>query len=112
MTPEFWDQVALWGYYAADIGATLFVLLYWSLAPWWRTPFGRHLFVFMLAIALVLNHGLVARVWETYARSQYFNIVRAFLFWSVAAVIIWRVVILVVVQITRRRRGESQAWHE
>lgn len=103
MTPEFWDEAAKFGYYTADAGATVFILIYMLLAKWWKTPMGRHLFSFMLVIALVLNHGLVAISWDAYRASIWFNIVRAGLYWAVAAVIIWRVVILVHVQLQKRR---------
>lgn len=109
MTPELWDKLAEYGYYAAVAGANIFVVLYWVLAPWWRTPFGRHLFSFMFVIALVLNHGVVARIWETYAMSNWINPVRAILLWATAGVIFWRVGILLSVQFqNRRRRGPGE----
>lgn len=104
MTPELWDKLAEYGYYTAVAGANIFVVLYSVLAPWWRTPFGRHLFSFMFVIALVLNHVVVIRVWDAYARSGWVNPVRAVLLWSVAAVIFWRIAILLSVQWKNRRR--------
>lgn len=89
------------GYIAAVIGANLFVILYSSLAKFWKHVEGWHIFTFMMVIALLLDHGAFLLVFGRYPGSEW---VRAALYPALGAVIFWRVIILLQVQIDKRIR--------
>ena len=51
------DSVILTG---AAVAASLFPVLYWVIAPWYRSEYGRASWTMMLAIAVLLDVALVA----------------------------------------------------
>lgn len=94
-------------FFAAVAGANIFLILYTVLARWWRNPMGRHLFSFMLVMALALNYIVVQLVWP---EAPYRMHVRFFLYLALASVIWWRIIILINVQL-RGKRGALAAYH-
>jgi hypothetical protein len=102
---EGWlDSVGNAGYFAAVVGANLFVILYSTLAKFWKTASGWHIFSFMVVIALIMNHSVVGIYFPDYPGR---DIVRAILYPCLAAVIFWRVVILIMVQFDKRHRARE-----
>ncbi len=94
------------GFTLATVSANIFVVMYAVVAPWWKTPFGRHMFFFMLAVALVLDNATAVLLWPDYPGKLF---VRAILYPGLGLVLLWRVIILVDVQMIqpwRERRAE------
>jgi hypothetical protein len=91
------DAVGDAAYTVAVVAAALFVILYSILAKPWRTASGLHIFSFMLVISLTLIHGMIRVYWPAYPGYLWG---RAILYVALAAVIIWRVLILLRVQMT------------
>lgn len=87
-------------YYCATV-AVLFVVVYSTLARWWRTSFGQHLFFFMLVVSLIFVYIVITKVFGRFEGWEY---VRLLLMLSLAAVLTWRVCILLRVQIEARRK--------
>jgi hypothetical protein len=98
---EFLDGLGDAGYIAAAIGSNLFVVLYSSLAKFWRHVEGWHIFSFMLVIALIFDHSAILVATGGYPGADW---VRAILYPALGAVIFWRVVILLRVQLAGRGR--------
>lgn len=92
--------ITMGGWYLALVSANVFVLAYSFLARWWRTEFGRHLFIFMLVIALIMNDSTIRFIFGDYHGRLY---VSAVLFAGLGLVIAWRVFILFHVQWRKRR---------
>jgi hypothetical protein len=84
------------GFTLATIAANLFVILYSFLARPWKTASGIHIFSFMLVIALILDHASILLNFPQYPGHLW---VRAVLYSAMAMVIIWRVLILLRVQL-------------
>jgi hypothetical protein len=97
------DSVGDAGYFVAVVGANLFVILYLVLARFWRSGSGWHIFSFMVVIALILNHSVVSIYFPHYPGR---DVVRAILYPLLAAVIFWRVVILLFVQTEKFRKKQ------
>lgn len=95
------DGIGDAGYISAVIGANLFVILYSALARFWRHVEGWHIFSFMLVIALIMDHSAILVAFPKYPGYQW---VRAFLYPALGAVIFWRVIILLHVQVNKRAR--------
>jgi hypothetical protein len=85
------------GFTVATISANLFIVLYLTLARPWRTASGIHIFSFMLVVAGILNHATILLNFPCYPGHLW---VRAFLYVALAVVTIWRVLILIRVQMT------------
>lgn len=94
------DSIGGAGYFVATLGANLFIILYSVLARFWKTKSGWHIFSFMMSITLLMNHGVVSIFFPGYPGREW---VRALLFPILAVVIWWRVLILVNVQIQKRK---------
>ena len=94
--------ITMGGWYLALVSADVFVLAYSFLARWWRTEFGRHLFIFMLVIALIMNDSTIRFIFGNYPGRLY---VSAVLFAGLGLVIAWRVFILFHVQWRERRHA-------
>lgn len=43
------------GFIASAIGAVAFIVTYSLVAPWWRTPAGRHVWFFSLAVTFIIS---------------------------------------------------------
>lgn len=99
------EQIGSAGYFAAVVGANLFIVLYATLARFWKHWESMHIFTFMAVIALIMNHSVVSIYFPEYP-GRY--VVRAILYPGLAAVIFWRVVILLQVQIAKRRVDQKQ----
>ncbi len=98
------DSIGDAGFTVAAIAANLFVLLYSTLARPWRTSSGIHIFSFMLVVALILNHSAVLINFPRYPGHLW---VRAILYTALAAVIVWRILILIRVQMpAKNERAE------
>ena len=98
------DTIGDVAFTVAVIAANLFVFLYSTLARPWRSLSGLHIFSFMLVVALILNH---AAILVNIPRYPGYLWVRAFLYTALAAVIIWRILILVRVQLPARREDAN-----
>jgi hypothetical protein len=87
--------------------ALLFVVVYGSLAPWWRSAIGRNMMamgVAHLILFSLINASLVFGV--TWVGRP---IVRAFAYGVLAAIFAWRTAIFVREQVTARRlKRETQ----
>lgn len=94
------DGVGDGGYISAVVAANLFVILYSVLARFWVAESSWHIFLFMLVVALILDHSAVLILFPKYPGHLW---VRAILYPSLAVVIFWRVIILLRVQIFRTR---------
>lgn len=88
------------GWVTAAVGTNLFVILYTVLAKWWKTQFGRHLFFFMLNMALIMDYALFALVYPDF---EYRMHIRAVLLPALGLLTLQRVWILISVQIRKRR---------
>lgn len=86
------------GFVLVVVGANLFILFYGPFVRWWKKPFGKHLFCFMLVLAAVLNHNAATTIWGVYPGFWYVMFV---LTWAMAWVVWWRLKILLTVQIGR-----------
>lgn len=103
------DSVGGAGYFVATLGANLFIILYAVLARFWKSKSGWHIFSFMMSITLLMNHGVASIFFPEYPGREW---VRASLFPVLAVVIWWRVLILVSVQIQKRKepyRGDLES---
>jgi len=71
-------------------------LIAFCFSHWWSTPMGRHVFFFMLVLAVVFGLGIASRV----LGREWFDVHRAALtFWSFLATFLvgwWRVVLLLI----------------
>lgn len=87
-------------FWAAAVPIIAFPVLYAALARWWRTPVGRHEMALALALLALVALGLLRRVLGgDYAGKE---IVQAGVYVFVAAVLWWRLILLVRVQILAR----------
>lgn len=105
---EFIRSIGDVGFAVAAVSANLFVLLYAMAAPWWKTPFGRHLFLFMAAVALVFNSA-VANIFFPDWEGRW--VLRAIVYPLMGVAMLWRVIILIDVQIVtpwREKRREER----
>lgn len=73
----------------AAVPATLAALLYGTRVTWWRSRWGRHLFSYMTAIAVVLDLGVVRLV---FGSRPWFEALRVAAFGVVVAALWWRAV--------------------
>jgi hypothetical protein len=96
------------GFGVAAFSANAFVVIYASMAPWLRSPFGRHLFFFMLTIALVFDSALINVIWPEFPfRTE----IRAFLYCALGLAMLWRLIILLDVQVVQpwnQRRKDNE----
>lgn len=62
------DSITLSLIVTATLGAWTFVILYGVLAPWYRSPAGRHMLTFTLGLAALGSMSLLRRVvdWAYY----------------------------------------------
>lgn len=85
--------------------ATVFVVLYWLVAPWWRSATGRNIQALMAVLAAVLNLSVI-RVWVPVPPDTWwFAILRVIVFAPVPIVLgsfLWH---LIKIQILDRRRN-------
>ena len=44
------------------VPATLFVVLFAALDPWWRTPFGLHIMAYSVVVAVILDLAVYNRL--------------------------------------------------
>jgi len=59
----FYHALSLALLIAGGLPATVFCILYASIAPWWRSPEGVHLFGFTATIAALLDLSAAVRLW-------------------------------------------------
>jgi hypothetical protein len=87
-------------FFIAAIVATVFIVLYPLLAPFYRSEAGWHIFSFMVVVALLLDHGSATLIFGQYPGREW---VRGIGFPLLAIVLTWRVLILIRVQLLRRK---------
>jgi hypothetical protein len=88
--------------------ATGFVVVYLSVAQWWRSEMGRHLIAFNAVIAAVLWLSVVRVFVPGSADLVWFNWLRLVVFAGVPVVLGWRLWMLIKVQMLRRGRAGSR----
>lgn len=66
MSPTTADHIALIMIWLSAPAQTLFVLIYGTRSPWWRSLLGRALFTKALALALLLDLSLWTRIHPTW----------------------------------------------
>lgn len=84
-------------YYSLTLGALAFVALYGLLAPWWRSPVGRHMMAFMVVLAGILLYGSIVPLLGLSPVQRLWSRVVAFTLFS--AVVWWRVWLVVALQV-------------
>lgn len=94
------------GFFAVVLGANLFILFYGPFVRWWEKPFGKHLFSFMLVLAVILDHNVIQTIFGMYPGIWIVNFI---LTWLLVWVVWWRLKILLTVQIGRRHEGNSHS---
>ena len=102
---EMIDHIGDAGYLAGAVGAVLFVVLYLILARFWESEAGWHIFSFMTTVAMILIHSSIGVYFPNYPGR---DVVRAILYPVLAAIIFWRVVILVRVQLLSQLRASRR----
>jgi len=118
MNYDFWYDVGNWGFYATAAVSLLFTVMYCLLSPFWRTETGRNIAALMAVIAAITTWSS-ATLWTSEPtnipagdRPITFYQVRAILMWALAAVIFWRVVIFIRVQLLARRERKEKERHD
>ena len=95
-----------WLSHATTLTVLGFVMIYASIAPWWRTPIGRN--IMALAVANLLVFALISAnlVWglDWVGRQG----VRVATFAAISSIFAWRTIILVREQF-HARRAEKEA---
>ncbi len=86
----WWVNAAI---YATAAGALVFVAAYARFAPWRSTVMGWHVMTFMGVILVVASLAVIATVFGT--AWPFRNVVRAGAWYAVAAVIWWRIWLLI-----------------
>lgn len=95
--------------YALLAGFLAFLVVYSTLARWWRSPAGRHVMAFMGACALVIGLRVISLHVGPYPGEWY---VRVGALWLAVFVVWWRVAIVVRAQLAVRRGVEEKKDHE
>jgi hypothetical protein len=91
---------------AAFIGSALFVLLFASLAPWWRNVHGRN--VMLLMVTITLAFGLATATIVFGVEWPIRPTLRAIIFLFIAIAVWWRVAILIKDQVIARRSRSAE----
>ena len=76
------------------IAAWTFVVTYWN-RPWRQYPEGRHLMAFTMLLAVILSYVSVRAATGTHVLALSDEAVRLFVYGSIAAMLLWRVRLLV-----------------
>ena len=95
-------NVAIW---TAFWAAVLFCILYAVLAPWWQSGEGRHLMTFTAVIGTAF--GWIAyrqTISEVRPAALSLEIPRAVILSALAALLVWRLLLLLQAQTRKRRR--------
>lgn len=102
-----WDRVGDWAFVAFSATAILFVLLYLVLSPWWKREAGRNIMAMMATLAIIGAYGSYTML--TDRRPPAFYQIRFSLFFLMAVIVGWRVIIFIKEQIiVRKDRKEGQ----
>jgi hypothetical protein len=97
-TWKLWGDVAFYGVATAS---TVFVLLYATLSPWWRSATGRNIMAVMGSLALASVYFAFA---VALGRAPFhLHAARFVLFGSLFLAITWRVIIFIREQLCARR---------
>jgi hypothetical protein len=93
----------------AFIASAAFIVLYTTLAPWWRSSIGRALVMLDAGLALTLAPAVLHRFFglalaESLLFAWYFLITLT----VVAGAVVWRTVIMVREQLAERSRGRRR----
>lgn len=103
-----WLQAGECAFYAFTTATVLFMILYGTLSPWWRTPTGRNIMTLMSSLG-------VAGVYFSWAYErggplpEGFYPVRFVIFFALFLAVSWRVVLFTREQILVRRENRSSA---
>lgn len=105
-----WKLAGDIGFWTATVATSLFSLLYFMFAPWWRTMAGRNIMAVMGSVALAFAYfswaiaigGIPPGFWP----------MRALLFFGIALAVGWRIVIFVRYQIIRPRKAGEERKNE
>lgn len=100
-----WKEYGDLVYYGCAIVAGLFVLIYLTIAPWWKTLTGRNIMAVMGSMAATLIYFAFAI--RNKGVSPGYYPVRALLFTAMFLSVGWRIAILVKAQLFSRRKGDS-----
>lgn len=83
--------------------SVVFIFCYAILAKWWKTEFGRHLFFFMLVIALVFTYIASTKIFGRFTGWEWYRLILTL---ALGGVLTWRVWILIAVQIRNRSHAK------
>lgn len=100
-----WKEYGDLAYYGCAFAAGLFVLVYMTIAPWWRTMTGRNIMAVMFSVASTLIYFAFAI--KNKGVPHGFYSVRAVLFSLLFLSLGWRLVILL-----RAQLGKKEVQHE
>jgi hypothetical protein len=103
---HYLGDVAVW---VATISSFAFCFTYAAIAPWNKTAEGRHLMTFTFVIGVAFSW--VAYRLVTVGPRHHFNAdteaARAIIYIALASVLVWRLMLLIRVQIRRRRNDDK-----
>ena len=92
------------GVFAGAASASLFVVVYWLTAPWWKSQEGWHLMAFTGCLGLTLDYSSWRIVTsQVHLQSAGVEVVRAAVFLAVGGLLVWRLVMLYHAQIRPAR---------
>lgn len=98
------DYAGYIGFFTATVASNSFCILYTVFARWWKTDFGRHLFIFTLVEALLLDFSLLGLIIGVYSGQK---LVGAILLPSLGTILVWRNIILIRAQVVDRRASKT-----
>lgn len=108
-TIKAWTTFGDWGLWASLGFVALFVVMYAFVSGWWRHEMGRHVMIFMAVALLNLSIRSMRLV---LGEHDWWYPIRGVSLWLLAAVLGWRVLLLVRRQLFNRRRVGEAADHE
>jgi hypothetical protein len=88
-----WNLLGNIAFYLATASSIIFALLYFLLAPWWKTLAGRNIMAVMGAMAVAF--GYFSWAIAIGGAPPGFQPMRALIFLSIAASVTWRTVIFI-----------------
>ena len=94
-----------WALVGTFLASFIFVVVYWIIAPWWRSEVGRHLMSFEASMALITAYLVAVNFgWLDPRTGQYY--VRLVIYGVLFLLVLWRISILIRAQ-RRNRIHES-----
>lgn len=124
MNEGFWAAAGDIAFNAFFFFTLLFVLLYATISPWWRTQMGRNIMTLMTALAATGVYGIYANYLSRKANPEAYEAairaakavhyplgfwqIRFVLFAVLAIAVGWRIMIFVKYQILTRRENKTK----